>query len=158
MIEIISLHSASLPDLLALNNAFAAETSYQSEDEWARLVGQTRFGYAVPLAEGFLIGMDQDADYHSPNFLWFKARLDRFAYVDRIVIAASAHGRGLGRKLYERMFADAKAAGFERIVAEVNAVPPNPTSLAFHERLGFAAIGEQTFKGGKTVRYFERPL
>ena len=156
--DIIPLQTASQSDLLALNNAFAAETSYQSEDDWARLVGQARFGYAVPPADGFLIGMDQSADYHSPNFLWFKARFDRFAYVDRIVIAASAHGQGLGRALYERMFDDAKAAGFGRIVAEVNAVPPNPTSLAFHERLGFAAIGEQTFNEGKTVRYFERRL
>ncbi len=64
----------------------------------------------------------------------------------------------MGRALYERMFADARVAGFERVVAEVNAVPPNPTSLAFHERLGFAVIGEQVFDGGKTVRYFERRL
>lgn len=158
MTEIIALRTASQPDLLALNNAFAAETSYQSEDDWARLVAQARFAYAVPPADGFLIGMDQDADYHSPNFLWFKGRFDRFAYIDRIVIAASAHGRGLGRALYERMFADARAAGFERIVAEVNAVPPNPTSLAFHERLGFVTIGEQVFDNGKTVRYFEKTL
>lgn len=158
MIDIVALQNASQDELRALNNAFAAETSYQSEEDWTRLAGQARFGYAVPPADGFLIGMDQDADYHSPNFLWFKARFDRFAYVDRIVIAASAHGRGLGRALYERMFADAKAAGFERIVAEVNAVPPNPTSLAFHERLGFIAVGEQAFDTGKTVRYFERTL
>ena len=158
MTQIIALRSASQPELRALNNAFAAETSYQSQDDWVQLVNQARFGYAVPPADGFLIGMDQDADYHSPNFLWFKARFDRFAYIDRIVIAASAHGRGLGRALYERMFADAKAAGFKRIVAEVNAVPPNPTSLAFHERLGFMAIGEQAFDAGKTVRYFERAL
>ena len=158
MTEIIALQSASQDDLRALNNAFAAETSYQSEDAWARLVDQARFGYAVPPADGFLIWMDHDADYHSPNFLWFKARFDRFAYVDRIVIAASAHGKGLGRALYERMFANAKAVGFERIVAEVNAVPPNPTSLAFHARLGFVAIGEQVFDNGKMVRYFERAL
>lgn len=158
MTDIILIQSASQTDLRALNNAFATETSYQSEDDWAQLVAQARFGYAVPPADGFLIGMDQSADYHSPNFLWFKARFDSFAYIDRIVIAATAHGRGLGRALYERIFADAQAAGFERIVAEVNAVPPNPTSLAFHERLGFAAIGEQVFDGGKTVRYFERRL
>lgn len=155
MAEIVALQSASQDDLRTLNNAFAAETSYQSEDDWTRLIGQARFGYAVPPAAGFLIGMDQGADYQSPNFLWFKARFDRFAYVDRIVIAASAHGQGLGRALYERMFKDAKASGFERVVAEVNAVPPNPTSLALHERLGFAAIGEQAFDSGKSVRYFE---
>jgi len=158
MTDIVALQSASQLDLLALNNAFAAETSYQSEEDWTRLVEQARFGYAVPPADGFLIGMDQSADYHSPNFLWFKARFDRFAYIDRIVIAASAHGRGIGRALYECLFEDAKAGGFERIVAEVNAVPPNPTSLAFHERMGFSVIGEQAFDTGKTVRYFERRL
>ncbi len=158
MTELVTLSSASQAELLALNNAFAAETSFLSEADWARLAGQARFAYAVPPAEGFLLGFDQDADYHSPNFLWFKARFDRFAYIDRIVIAASAHGRGWGRRLYERMFADAGAKGFERVVAEVNAVPPNPTSLTFHERLGFTVIGDQVFDGGKTVRYFERKL
>lgn len=41
-----------------------------------------------------MLAMDQDADYASPNFQRFRARYPRFVYVDRIVVAQSARGRG----------------------------------------------------------------
>ncbi len=109
-------------------------------------------------SDAFLIGLDQDADYDSPNFLWFRDRYERFAYIDRVVVAASAHGQGLGRALYERLFAETKTAGYPCVMAEVNVVPPNPGSLAFHEKMGFEAVGEAELATDKTVRYFARTL
>ena len=47
---------------------------------------------------GFLIAFDQNADYRSPNFLWFKARLPRFVYVDRVAVAEAERG-GAARDL-----------------------------------------------------------
>jgi predicted GNAT superfamily acetyltransferase len=44
--------------------------------------------------DAFLLALDQDADYDSPNFRWFSARYPRFVYVDRIVVASAARGRG----------------------------------------------------------------
>ncbi len=156
MSEIIAL-SAHFPDTLrALNNAFARETSFLDAAGWARLTGMARFALATP--DAFLIGLDQDADYDSPNFLWFRDRYERFVYIDRVVVAASAHGQGLGRALYERLFAEAKAAGYPCVMAEVNVVPPNPGSLAFHEKMGFEAVGEAKLATDKAVRYFARTL
>jgi predicted GNAT superfamily acetyltransferase len=34
------------------------------------------------------------------------------------------------------------------VTCEVNLDPPNPRSLAFHERLGFREVGRQATKGG----------
>ncbi len=108
-------------------------------------------------ADALLLAFDRDAAYDNPNFNWFKARYPRFVYVDRIVVAASARGRGLARALYLDLFA--RSAGHERVVCEINAEPPNPASDAFHAALGFAAVGSARLPGtGKTVRYFSRPL
>jgi predicted GNAT superfamily acetyltransferase len=108
---------------------------------------------------GFVCVMDQDAAYDSPNFLYFKARNARFAYVDRVAVDAAARGLGLGRALYEAVVAWAAEQGFAVLCAEVNEHPPNPVSMAFHARFGFEPVGRQDTDGGaKTVALLERRL
>lgn len=142
----------------ALNNAFAAETSHLEAEDWSRLVRQARVAALVPPGDAFLLVLDQDADYDSPNFLWWKERRKRFLYVDRIVVAHAAQGRGLGRRLYAHVLAEARRLGFDRIVCEINLEPPNPGSVAFHRALEFKPAGEQRLADGKTVGYFELEL
>lgn len=157
MIEPIT--RASQPAILALNNEHAEELSWLEAPRLSELVDRAFYARRIGAIEAFLLAFDQDADYDSPNFLWFKARYPRFVYVDRIAVAASARGRGHARKLYEDLFAAAKAAGFGIVVCEVNADPPNPASDAFHAALGFSEVGQAAIHGGtKTVRYFARPL
>ena len=64
----------------------------------------------------------------------------------------------MGKTLYAQLFAEAQAAGFERIGAEVNIDPPNPGSMAFHARMGFEPVGDRVLPNGKTVRYFVKML
>ena len=156
MSAISDLSPQSSEALRALNNVFAKETSFLDEAGWVRLTGMARFAFATP--DAFIVAFDQDADYDSPNFLWFRDRYERFIYIDRVVVAASAHGQGLGRALYDRLFDAARAAGFPCVMAEVNTNPANPGSLAFHDKLGFEAVGEVTFSPEKSVRYFARTL
>ena len=145
--------------VLALNNEHAEELSWLEAPLLSELVTRAFYARRIGDLEAFLLAFDQDADYDSPNFLWFRTRYPRFVYVDRIAVAASARGRGHARKLYEDLFASAKAAGFAIVVCEVNAEPPNPASDAFHAALGFQEVGQAQIHGGKkTVRYFARPL
>ena len=144
--------------LLALNNAHAGELSRLSPEGMARLIGQAFLACGIGESQGLLVALDERADYLSPNFLWFRERFDRFVYVDRIVIATHARGRGLAQALYRALFLSARAAGHERIVCEVNADPPNPASDRFHAAMGFTAIGAAALSNGKTVRYYLRPL
>lgn len=145
--------------LLALNNAHALELSWLEPDRLAKLVGEAFVARRVGAADALLLAFDQDADYDSVNFLWFRDRFDRFVYVDRVVVADVARGRGLARRLYNDLFAVARAAGHERIVCEVNSDPPNPASDAFHAALGFLPVGTARIHGGKkTVTYLERGL
>lgn len=145
--------------LLALNNAHALELSLLDAPRMAALVGEAFLAARIGEADALILAFDQDAAYDGVNFQWFKARFPRFVYVDRVVVAEAARGRGLARALYQRLFDLAKAAGHERVTCEVNADPPNPASDAFHAALGFEPIGAARLPGGKkTVRYFERRL
>ncbi len=154
-----SASSAIGQGLLALNNAHAAELSWLDAERLAELVGRAFVARRIGIVDAFLLAFDQDADYDSPNFLWFRSRYRRFVYVDRIVVAGSARGRGHARRLYDDLFAQALGAGHDRIVCEVNREPPNPASDAFHAALGFVEVGDARIHDGtKTVRYLARPL
>jgi predicted GNAT superfamily acetyltransferase len=145
--------------LLALNNAHAIELSWLEPDRFRHLVAEAFLAKRIGEADALLLAFDQDADYDSPNFLWFRAHYPRFVYVDRIVVAAGARGRGHARRLYLDLFEQALRAGHERVVCEVNAIPPNPASDAFHADLGFVEVGTGEIHGGsKTVTYLARPL
>ena len=100
-----------LDGVLALNNAHAAELSLLDLDRLAGLVRQALWAAQVGDADGFLLLLDETAAYDSPNFHWFKERHGRFAYVDRVVVAPHARGRGLARRLYAGAFAAAGAVG-----------------------------------------------
>lgn len=153
------LEGAGGEALLALNNVHALELSWLEPERLGKLVAEAFVARRVGLADALLLAFDQDADYDSVNFLWFRDRFDRFVYVDRVVVADAARGRGLARRLYDDLFAAARAAGHARIVCEVNSDPPNPASDAFHAALGFVPVGTAQIHGGeKTVTYLERRL
>jgi predicted GNAT superfamily acetyltransferase len=145
--------------LLALNNAHAQELSWLDPARLQQLVEQSFLARRIGSLEAFLLAFDQNARYDSPNFLWFCARFPRFVYVDRIVVAATARGRGHARRLYDDLFGRAAEAGHERVVCEVNTLPPNPASNAFHAALGFVEVGSaRVYDGSRTVRYLSREL
>jgi uncharacterized protein len=145
--------------LLTLNNAHARELSWLTPERLQHLVGQAFIVRRIGMLDAVMLAMDQDADYASPNFQWFRARYPRFVYVDRIVVARSARGRGYARLLYHNLFEHALRAGHERVVCEVNSRPPNPESDAFHAVLGFVAVGcASVYEGSRTVRYLARTL
>ena len=156
---LLPLTPDALPAILALNNAHARELSWLEPERLDHLVGQAFLVLRAGAADAFLMTFDQDAGYDSEYFLWFRAREPRFVYVDRVVVADRARGRGLARRLYEALFDKARAAGHTLVTCEVNADPPNPASDAFHAALGFTEVGQAALKGGeKTVCYFAREL
>ena len=149
---------ALLDALVQLNNDHAVELSWADAARIRYLVAHASVATRVGFADALLIAYDQDAAYDGTNFAWFRARFDRFVYVDRVVTAAAARGRGLARALYEDLIARARKAGHARIVCEINAEPPNPASEAFHRKLGFVVVGSATLPDGKVVAYQELRL
>ena len=145
--------------LLALNNEHARELSWLEPDRLQHLVEQAFLARRIANVEAFLLAFDEGAHYDSPNFLWFRSRYPRFVYIDRIVVASAARGRGYARRLYDDLFEQANAAGHDRVVCEVNMQPPNPASDAFHAALGFVEVGAASvYDGNRTVRYLSCAL
>jgi len=72
---------------------------------------------------GFLIGFLSQAD-------------DEEAYIHFVGVSPERRGEGLGRRLYERFFEEARSHGRKRVRCVTS--PVNERSVAFHEALGFA--------------------
>ncbi len=148
--------------LAVLNDAAAPAVPITAPEGLARLVdlaalalGLEREGRLV----GFVIAMQPGAAYESENYAFFESRDIDHLYVDRIVIDAAERGTGLGAELYAAVFAAAREQGRLEVTCEVNLDPPNPGSLAFHERLGFRSVGTQVTKGGAvTVSLLAAPV
>ncbi|BCG94103.1 GNAT family acetyltransferase [Mesorhizobium sp. 131-2-1] len=156
---IVEVAAEDEPAVLALNNRHAAELSWLEPERLSFMLGEAFYARRIGALEAFIMTFDQDARYDSPNFLWFRERYPRFVYVDRVVVAAAARGRGHARRLYEDLFDHVRRAGQAIVTCEVNADPPNPASDAFHAALGFAEVGDAVIHGGKkAVRYYLRQL
>ena len=149
----------TIETMLALNALNEAETSPLDRVRLEAMLGMA-FWWRAPgdRPDALLIAFDQDAAYYSANFAWFKARRDRFVYIDRIIVAVEARGRGLARQLYEMLADEAHEAGHDRIVCEINLEPANPGSIAFHDTLGFREVGQARLANGKLVSYREWPI
>ena len=151
-----------LAEVLALNEAVEDRTAPLDVARLSALIDAALFAEARLDAEGhvaaFLIGFERGARYDSPNFAWLSARLDSFAYVDRVVVAPRAQGMGLARALYADFAEVARARGLELLACEINRVPANPESDAFHAALGFVEIGQGVPLPGKLVRYMTLAL
>src|SRR5512139_181136 len=97
----------------------------------------------------FILAFREGADYDSVNYRWFSARYERFLYVDRVAVSSGLQGSGLGRVLYESVFALARRSNVPVVTCEYDVDPPNPISARFHARFGFSEVGRQPVGGGK---------
>jgi uncharacterized protein len=153
-LNITAAGSADYPALLVMNeeaipavNSIPLEKLLHLHRQSAYLGVARRDGVSL----GFLLALPETADYDSINFDYFRRNYPRFVYVDRIVVSASARRAGVGAALYEDLQRNI-AADCPRLTCEVNLKPRNHRSLAFHQKMGFAAVGEQdTESGGKRV-------
>jgi predicted GNAT superfamily acetyltransferase len=161
--EIRNITAADVPALLALNNAEAERVNALTEPALKALLASafaarmTTDGPGEAMA--FLIAFDHATPPQGPNHAWFTARESYFAYIDRIVVAPAARGKGVARALYEDVAAIAKAEGTNLLTCEVNLDPPNPESMEFHVKLGFTPCGEAVDRrNGKRVQYLRKPI
>lgn len=161
-IEVLDIGPDHVDWLLALNNAAVPHVNELTRADLDALLADAAFARMVVAdgdPKGALIVFWPGLDYQSPHYRWFSERFESFLYVDRVMIAEDAKGAGLGRALYDALGRFAEERGAPRITLEVNSKPPNPGSLAFHERQGFRAVGELEHEGGaKRVVLMEKPL
>ncbi|MBZ0173068.1 MAG: GNAT family N-acetyltransferase, partial [Phycisphaerales bacterium] len=78
-----------------------------------------------------------------------------------VYIASASHGRGIGRMLYEHLFAELELRGFRCVLGGVTL--PNPASERLHEAMGMSIVGTFPAVGFKMgawrgVRYYVKVL
>lgn len=88
---------------------------------------------------GFVVTFGPGSPYDSDNYRWFTERFDDFYYLDRIVLHEDFRRQGLGGFVYDDVEETARKHG--RLALEVNLVPRNDPSLAFHEGRGYVEVG-----------------
>jgi len=146
------MRATDVPAVTALNNSAYPAVSILTEEEMASLFALCDISLVAINRDkkiaAFLLSINMGKPYESENYRWFEARGVRHQYIDRVVVSASAKGTGIGTALYESVFEHARQCGANEVTAEVNVRPPNPGSMAFHERLGFQRLAEQETKAG----------
>lgn len=145
------ISASDLATLHAINQEHRPHLGDVTSEAFAELVRMAFIATVVVADEkptGFLIALRPDAPYSSLNFTWFRERYTQFVYVDRLVVVPNSQRSGVGRLLYDHVEEQARSIGAGCITCEVNEEPPNPTSLRFHEALGFEVVGRQETEGG----------
>lgn len=142
------------PTIVRLNDAVVEMTSPMDPDRFRELFDLS--SYCVVAEQdgeviGFVLAMQMGDVYANANFEWFSQRLNNFVYIDRIVIDERARGHGLGKRFYDHISDVASANGCLVMCAEMDLVPPNESSLKFHQNFGFVKLGERKYDSGKIV-------
>jgi len=70
---------------------------------------------------------------------WRERTAYRFVVESAVYLRPGTEGKGLGRQLYEHLFARLKEAGFKAVIAGVSI--PNAASSGIHKAMGFERIG-----------------
>jgi uncharacterized protein len=136
------LQDTDIPAVLALNERNVEALAPMDEPRLRQLRGLAERFDVVELDgtfAGFVITFAPGTSYDSENYAWFSGRHEDFSYLDRIVLHEDMRRRGLGTFVYDEVETAAKAHG--RLALEVNLVPRNDASLAFHAQRGFAEVG-----------------
>ena len=99
---------------------------------------------------GFIILMREGQNYDSLNYKFFNSQSFPFLYVDRIAIKDGHRRKGLGRMIYEKTIDIAKDLDVS-VCCEVNTIPRNDPSLAFHDTFGFREVGTKDYDDHSVV-------
>ena len=132
-------------DVLEINNSNVPAVGELTHEKLQYLVDHSLHALVVQRGTtvGFCITFAPNAPYDSPNYQWFCNRYTQFVYLDRIAFVPQAQGMGLGKLLYQRIERLMHQTGLvQPLCCEVNVEPPNPSSLRFHQRIGFAEVGQ----------------
>ena len=140
MFSILKLNEANLPALGSLGTT----------EKVSKLYTLSSCFYLVFFKNeliSFLVLMDENSGYQSPNYLFFKSRFKQFSYIDRVAVSSKYQRKGIGTYLYNQITDLIKG---QKLCCEVNTMPMNVTSFNFHHKLGFNVLEERPF-GKKKV-------
>lgn len=141
--------ASDIPAIVDIANWYAANTpanfAWQPEPlaMWEQSWGEThdRFAWFVADDPGAgIVGFAKAAP--------FRLRCAyRWTIETTVYLRADCHGRGLGRRLYERVLTVSRAQGYRKAIGGITL--PNPLSVSLHEHFGFRHVGTMFRVGWK---------
>lgn len=160
-VRVRPFETRDLDALYEINEASTPGVGSVPAERWSALVAMCDLILVATIDErpvGMIMVMFEGCPYDSVNYAWISERYPRFSYVDRVAVAPSGRGAGIGRRLYEAAFASLHGSR-DVLLCEVNLAPPNSGSERFHAALGFEPIGERWLPDrSKGVIYLSRDL
>lgn len=106
--------------------------------------------YLVAEADGRVVGYAYAAPYRlRPAY--------RYTLEDSVYVDPGCAGRGIGRRLLERLVSEAAARGYRQMIAVIGDSANRP-SIALHEACGFARVGLLPAVGLKFGRWVDSVL
>lgn len=161
--RIRELVSADLETMWAINQANVPALGEETVESLRLIMDWSSMAIGIEVdgsLVGFCLVLLPGQPYPSPNYLWFEERYDDFIYLDRVGFAATHCSQGYGTLLYAEV--ERRARLLQPIPSlftlEVNLDPPNEGSVRFHQRQGFAEVGQQRTPSGKLVSLMAKSL
>lgn len=144
--SVLELNAQAVPAVASLDSLELRRLCRISQ---RHTVVENELGIVVAYAMIF----DHLDDYDGEEFRVFRREVaEEFVYVDQIVVSATARGSGIGRGIYEHARTVAATPGPATLCCEVNLVPPNPQSEAFHRHIGFERLQTLNTSDGRIVQ------
>lgn len=157
-----SVSTDDTADILAIyapyvtDTAITFETEIPSLEEFSKRIEsiQKDYPYLVCEVDGKIIGYAYASRYRERAAYRYSVELS-------VYVAQDYHHQGIGKALYERLFAALENYNFYSAYAGITL--PNETSIGFHDSFGFSEVGTYHnvgFKDGKwlDVIWLEKPL
>ena len=130
--ELVSIYAPYV-----LETAVTYEYEVPSVEEFRGRIEHTtkNYPYLAAVEDGMILGYAYASAFHPrAAFLW---SAEVTVYVRR-----EAHGRGIGRGLYEKLEEILTKQNVQTVIALI--ADPNPESVAFHEKMGYRVAGRLT--------------
>lgn len=131
-------HFGETPETLASVRRQFQDPTNRSRWVSAVIEGPTRAGRTIGFARG------------TP---WKPREGYRFSSEVSVYVEPSHHGRGIGRALYTRLFADLERLGYRRLIGGI--ALPNEASVRLHESMGMRKVGHFEKTGFKMGRWID---
>jgi phosphinothricin acetyltransferase len=136
-------------------NHYVGSTTITFEEEPVTAEEMTRRLHAVQ-ASGLpwlVAEIDGSVAGYAYATKWRERSAYRFSVESTVYLRHDAHGRGLGRALYEELLGALAATGVHVVIGGI--AQPNPASVALHEKLGFENVAMFRQVGRKFDRWID---
>lgn len=130
--ELVSIYAPYV-----LETAVTYEYEVPSVEEFRGRIENTtkNYPYLAAMEDGIILGYAYASSFHPRAAFQWSAEAT-------VYLRKEAHGRGIGRRLYEELEKILKKQNVQTVIALI--ADPNPESVAFHEKLGYRIAGSLT--------------